>query len=411
MPKKKKVGKIREQQEKDYQIYGVRKIDDFPKIDRELPRPLETMVEKGGGCLCLFAPPGSGKCIEENQLIECKEKGKIKIKDVVIGNFINSKNGYVKVIDKIDNGLKDTYILYTHNKLKLVCSLDHKIETTKGMIPMGNIKKEQILTKNGLTTIKSILFYKKTKTLDLEIEHQDHTFYCNDISTSNSNFISNLLLRDDFFKDLFTGGLYIVSPTILNDLTSAHLRDYADFIETDYSEGLAEGLFHMLMDIPTDEKALNCLLFDDCLGSFKQQSIQNKIVSTCRHNRSLVIYSLQAIKGGLPSNIRANMSHTVIFYQPSAKQLADVVELHSLMGGEENFLRCYNEATSVKYGFLLNDFRDMKVYAWGGEEKEPRLLWSRYDDNGNIIKQEKTDLDDIKTNNKSNVNEEIKETD
>lgn len=286
MPKKKKVGKIKEQKEKDYQIYGVRKMDDFVKIDRELPRPLETMVEKGGGCLCLFAPPGSGK----------------------------------------------------------------------------------------------------------------------------SNFISNLLLRDDFFKDIFTGGLYIVSPTILNDLTSAHLRDYADFVETNYSEPLAEGIYDMLMDIPTEEKALNCLLFDDCLGSFKQQSIQNKIVSTCRHNRSLVIYSLQAIKGGLPSNIRANMSHTVIFYQPSAKQLADVVELHSLMGGEENFLRCYNEATSVKYGFLLNDFRDMKVYAWGGEEKEPRLLWSRYDDNGNIIKQDKTDIDDIKTNNKSNVKEEIRET-
>ena len=285
MPKK-KLQKIKEQKDKDYKIYGVRKANDFPPIERELPRPLETMLEKGGGCLCLFAPPGSGK----------------------------------------------------------------------------------------------------------------------------SNFISNLLLREDFFKDLFQGGLYIVSPTILNDLTSCHLKDYADFVETQYTEELAEGLFNMLMDIPNDEKSLNCLLFDDCLGSFKQQSIQNRIVSTCRHNRSLIIYSLQAIKGGLPSNIRANMSHTIIFYQPSSKQLADVVELHSLMGGEEVFLQCYNEATSVKYGFLLCDFRDMKTYKWGGDTVEPVLLWSRYDENGNIIKQETQSMGDIKTNNKSNVSNGIKES-
>ena len=398
---------IKKKKDKDYKIYGVRKTDDFPKLDRELPRFLETMLEKGGGCLALFAPPGSGKCIEENQLIECKEKGKIKIKDVVIGNFINSKNGYVKVIDKIDNGLKDTYILYTHNKLKLVCSLDHKIETTKGMIPMGNIKKEQILTKNGLTTIKSILFYKKTKTLDLEIAHQDHTFYCNDISTSNSNFISNLLLRDDFFKDMFEGGLYIISPTILNDMTSCHLKEYADFVDTEYSEELATGIFKMLLDTPNEDKARNCLLFDDCLGSIKQNTICNRIVSTCRHNLSLVIFSLQAIKNGLPATIRANISHTIVFYQPSSKQLSDVVELHSLMGGEENFLKCYNEATGVKYGFLACDFRDMKMYRWGGETDEPVEVWSRYDENGELIKEDIQTTDSIKTGNKKNIREGV----
>ena len=280
MPKK-KMGKIKEQ--KDFKIYGVRKIDDFPKLERELPRPLETMLEKGGGCLTLFAPPGSGK----------------------------------------------------------------------------------------------------------------------------SNFISNLLLREDFFKDLFEGGLYIVSPTILNDLTSCHLKDYADFVETTYTEELAEGLFNMLMEIPNDEKSMNCLLFDDCLGAFKQQSIQNRIVSTCRHNRSLVIYSLQALKGGLPSNIRANVSHSIIFYQPSSKQLGDIVEMHSLMGGEENFLNCYNEATSVKYGFLLCDFRDMKVYKWGGDTDAPIELWSRYDENGEIIKEDKQTMDDLQpTNNKSNIKED-----
>ena len=282
MPKK-KIGKIKEQKEKpDYKIYGVRKMDDFAPIERELPRPLHTMLEKGGGVLALFAPPGSGK----------------------------------------------------------------------------------------------------------------------------SNFISNLLLRDDFFKDLFEGGLYIISPTIMNDLTSCHLRDYADFTETQYSEELVGSLFQMLMDTPNDEKALSCLLLDDCLGSIKMNSICNRVASTCRHNRQLVIFSLQAIKNGLPSSIRSNISHTITFYQPSSKQLADVVELHSMMGGEENFLKCYNEATSEKYGFLLSDFRDMKLWRWGGQTNEPELVWSRYDENGNIINPTKQTKDDIKTGNKSMLKED-----
>tara|TARA_R110002012_G_scaffold118264_1_gene266437 strand:- start:860 stop:1714 length:855 start_codon:yes stop_codon:yes gene_type:complete len=282
MPKK-KIGKIKEQKEKpDYKIYGVRKMDDFAPIERELPRPLHTMLEKGGGVLALFAPPGSGK----------------------------------------------------------------------------------------------------------------------------SNFISNLLLRDDFFKDLFEGGLYIISPTIMNDLTSCHLRDYADFTETQYSEELVGSLFQMLMDTPNDEKALSCLLLDDCLGSIKMNSICNRVASTCRHNRQLVIFSLQAIKNGLPSSIRSNISHTITFYQPSSKQLADVVELHSMMGGEENFLKCYNEATAEKYGFLLSDFRDMKLWKWGGQTNEPELVWSRYDENGNIINPTKQTKDDIKTGNKSMLKED-----
>lgn len=282
MPKK-KIGKIKEQKEKpDYKIYGVRKMDDFAPIERELPRPLHTMLEKGGGVLALFAPPGSGK----------------------------------------------------------------------------------------------------------------------------SNFISNLLLRDDFFKDLFEGGLYIISPTIMNDLTSCHLRDYADFTETQYSEELVGGLFQMLMDTPNDEKALSCLLLDDCLGSIKMNSICNRVASTCRHNRQLVIFSLQAIKNGLPSSIRSNISHTITFYQPSSKQLADVVELHSMMGGEENFLKCYNEATAEKYGFLLSDFRDMKLWKWGGQTSEPELVWSRYDENGNIINPTKQTKEDIKTGNKTMLKED-----
>jgi len=285
MPKGKikfKEDKIKNSKKPDYKIYGVRKEEEFMKLDRDLPRPLETLVEKNGGCVALFAPPGSGK----------------------------------------------------------------------------------------------------------------------------SNFLSNLILREDFFKDLFLGGVYIISPTIDNDLTSVHLKKYADFTSTEYSEELIEAIFNNIIQQDADDRHLSLLLLDDCLGSIKQNSICNRVASTCRHNKQIVIFSLQAVKG-LPPTIRSNVSHSIIFYQPSTKQLNDIVELHSNMGGEEQFINMYEEATAEKYGFLLCDWRDMKAYKWGGTTDEPVLLWSRYDENGNINKKvelNKGSIDNSNSNTTENKN-------
>jgi hypothetical protein len=290
MPKKEKIKEQKEPKDKkdkkqkgkpDYKIYGVRKQEEFMKLDRELPRFLETLTEKNGGVVGIFAPPGSGK----------------------------------------------------------------------------------------------------------------------------SNFLSNLLLRDDFLKDMFEGGLYIISPTIENDLTSHALKEYADFTETQYSEALMESIFQHILDQDAEDRALSCLLLDDCLGAIKQHTICNRIASTCRHNKQVVIFSLQAVKG-LPPTIRSNISHSIIFYQPSTKQLNDVVELHSNMGGEEAFRAMYEEATAEKYGFLACDWRDMKAYKWGAELDEPVLLWSRYDENGNISKGVNTELNKGKLENDS-INKKI----
>ena len=72
------------------------------------------------------------------------------------------------------------------------------------------------------------------------------------------------------------------------------------------------------------------------------------------------------------------------------------------MGGEEAFRAMYEEATAEKYGFLACDWRDMKAYKWGAELDEPVELWSRYDENGNVSKGLKTELNKGKLENDSN---------
>ena len=183
-----KVKKLKEQKikKKDYKIYGVRKEEEFMKIDRELPPPYNTLFESNGSVTGIFAPPGSGK----------------------------------------------------------------------------------------------------------------------------SNMISNWILRDEYFKDLFTNGIYVVSPTIEQDLSSVHLKRYADFTSTEYSEDLVKQIMENIFQgsdptDPDEERGFSCVVLDDILGMIKpQNSVCNRLASTCRHLRSIVMFSLQAVKG-LPATIRS----------------------------------------------------------------------------------------------------------
>lgn len=201
------------------------------------------------------------------------------------------------------------------------------------------------------------------------------------MGVGKGNLLSNWLLREDFMKGLFQGGLYFISPTAHNDLTNVHLVREADMVETEYSDELMKGIYDNIMDIPSDEREMSCIVLDDCLGSIKQHSIMCKITSTVRHMKSLLVYSLQACKG-LPPTIRSNISMTIVFNTPSNKQMNDLTELHSHLGGEENWVKCYEEATSKKYQFMLNCFKTMRIYKWGGELDEPVLLYSMYNENG-----------------------------
>ena len=137
---------------------------------------------------CKSAPAGF-LCVSNESIINVKDKGNIQIKNVKNGDYVNSKNGFIKVLDYFDNGEKDCFEIITNNDLKLILTKDHKIETKNGMKALEDINiynQEQILTENGFEYIKTIEYVGKKNTCDIEVEHEDHTYYCNNISISNS---------------------------------------------------------------------------------------------------------------------------------------------------------------------------------------------------------------------------------
>ena len=267
-----KITKLKEQKiKKDYKIYGVRREEELNKLEKELPEPLENLLNKGGGCLMMAAPPGSGK----------------------------------------------------------------------------------------------------------------------------TNFLVNLFFNENLMKDVFKGGTYFISPTAYNDLTAKTMVDNFDLVSADYSEELVKGIHDMIMEVDKEDREYSTLVLDDVLGLLRINTFVNNWASRVRHLRNLLVLSTQACKS-IPPTCRSNISATCIFYQPSSKQLNDLAEMHSMMGGEEMFLKCYEEATSAKYGFLWCDFRAMVMYKWGADLSEPIKLYSRYDENGNINKNvEKEIVNDI----------------
>jgi len=210
--------------------------------------------------------------------------------------------------------------------------------------------------------------------------------------SGKSNFISNLLMNENLLKDVFHGGLYVISPTIHTDDTARYLKDYADFVSDEFSEELVGEVMDNLQSVDKDVKEMSCIVFDDCLGLIKQNSICCKMASRTRHLKLLGIYSTQSVKS-IPPNLRSNVSHSVIFYNPSSKQIKDIAEYHSGICGEKKFMELYREACSVKYQFLFCDFRSLKIWKWG--PCDPELVYSKYNDDGTVNMEEEISKGDL----------------
>jgi len=292
---------------------------------------------------------------------------------------------------------------------------------TKESIPdqsENNPKSKKLEKENDKKAKVDYKIYPPRKEEDfVKIDRELHPFYASmfdkngavlSISSppgsGKTSYISNLLGREEYFKDLFEAGVFVCSPTIHNDIGAGVIRAVADHMEDDYSEEYARNIFKILSgdddDSDDEGNGLSCLLFDDCMGMFKQNSFVGRLCSMCRHLKALIIFSNQRVVG-IPSNIRANISHTITFNQPSQKEFNALIDLHSCFGGEDKFIEMYNEACSVRYGALMCDFRNMIAYKQIPETGEIIELYRRYNEDGSI-----NDMTHMTKDNATNKNEE-----
>lgn len=162
------------------------------------------------------------KCLHEQTLVTT-ETGDKPIKDIKVGEIVESNYGWVKVKKVIDNGLRFVYHIQFKNNLTLCCTIDHKLETLFGLKPVWKAlrNRDSIMTKDGPAIITKIAEVGVERTLDLEVDSSEHVFFANYISVSNSHSVSYAIdgyLYSAYPKAHFPRAFYVSQLQFAEDL-------------------------------------------------------------------------------------------------------------------------------------------------------------------------------------------------
>lgn len=138
-------------------------------------------------------------------IIECSIS---EIKDLLKTHYveIDSPDGYVSVSEFIDKGEWDEYELTTIDDVVVLVNEDHLFETINGWTYAKNMLDGPhiVLTDNGY---KSCIVRKtgnKIPIVDIQVEHENHRYYANGISSHNTNVGKSLglcSLAADYIRD------------------------------------------------------------------------------------------------------------------------------------------------------------------------------------------------------------------
>lgn len=307
----------------------------------------------GGACLLMISPVKTGKCLAFFTLVETTNGNKY-IKDVKVGDEVLSDKGYVKVTEKFYQGKKKCFTITLENNNELILTEEHKLHTLDGMKQMKDCVDDMIITKTGMSKIKSKELFGELDCYDITVDSEDHRFYANNISVSNSTIVSNLLLSSDFYdaQERFDS-THIISNTIANDVTSRYLREAFDTYDQ-YNDSIIDGIVEKQKEYAKEEQPEIAVVVDDCLGSIKREGRINHLASRFRHfNIRLLVISSQNFRAVSPI-IRQNATNVIVGSPfPNRKELLKIAEEYGdLFGGPEKWIALYKKATPERYNFI-----------------------------------------------------------
>ena len=187
--------------------------------------------------------------------------------------------------------------------------------------------------------------------------------------SGKSTILSNLILRDDFYKDAMDN-ITIMSNTIDQDITSRFLRKACDCY-TGYDDNVLAGLIENQKQFDDDSRPFIGMIFDDILGSVKRNSYLNHLVTRSRHyGVGLLAISVQSFKSVGPT-IRNNVNAFICGNLQNMSELDKIsAEYSGMMGGDEKFRKIYKKATEQRYDFLYLDLQSNPARAFRNFEEQ-----------------------------------------
>jgi len=187
--------------------------------------------------------------------------------------------------------------------------------------------------------------------------------------SGKSTIISNMLLREDFYKDVHDN-VTIFSNTIEQDVTSRFLCKACDTY-TGYDDNVLSGIISQQKSFKDEDRPFIGLVFDDILGSVKRNSYLNHLVTRSRHyGVGMLTISVQSFKAIGPT-IRNNCNAFICCNLQNMSELDKIsLEYSGMLGGDEKFRKIYSEATKNRYDFLYIDLQSNPARAFRNFETQ-----------------------------------------
>lgn len=187
--------------------------------------------------------------------------------------------------------------------------------------------------------------------------------------SGKSSIIVNLVCRDEFYNKDFKGeNIYIISPSIENDLKLKKMIEVKDIPEhnlfTEYDEGLLEELYEMLAEdykesVDNGEVPSNKLIiFDDMSYSGALKNKTHGIISKlfCNGRHILISTLLTSQKySDLLTTCRENLNGAILF-SCSNKQLDLIEQDHNFLKNKKEFNNMFRDATKEKHSFFVVNY-------------------------------------------------------
>ena len=173
------------------------------------------------------------------------------------------------------------------------------------------------------------------------------------VRSGKSTLISNLLLNDNFYKDM-SERVVIFSQTILIDSTSRFLKEkYEEEIYTEYDDSIIENIIETQRNTPENERILTTILCDDMLGSIPKNSKIFYLTSRYRHFNINLIFTAQLFRS-VPPVCRSNSNFIIICWNLIDVEVEKVAEEYgSLTNGDDKFMSIYKKNIQKDpYAFL-----------------------------------------------------------
>ena len=106
---------------------------------KEMRHELESIYEDLRGVageyeVPLFTASQANRCLSLDTMVEIDTKGKIPIKQVVVGDLINTHKGYKKVTEVFPTETQAVYKIKLKNGLEIKCSAKHEFPTVHGKL-------------------------------------------------------------------------------------------------------------------------------------------------------------------------------------------------------------------------------------------------------------------------------------